>query len=240
MRQLFFHLFLASDRASRNNRPVQHSRRSRPRLSLEEIANSITHGIGLLLSIAGFVVLLVFVLLRGTAIHILACSIYGATLICLYAASTFYHAVLAPRIKRALRIFDHSAIYLLIAGTYTPFLLLYLRGPWGWSLFGVVWGLAFAGIVFKFWFVGHFEYVSTALYVAMGWLVIVAARPLLAHVPAPTLLWLLAGGVFYTGGILFYAWKRLPYSHAVWHLFVLAGSVCHYCAVLRTILHARA
>lgn len=221
-------------------RIVQHPDSSRPGLSLEEIASSITHGIGLLLSIAGFVVLLVFALLRGTAMHILGCSIYGATLVCLYAASTLYHAMLSPRIKRALRIFDHSAIYLLIAGTYTPFLLLYLRGPWGWSLFGVVWGLAFAGIVFKFWFVGHFEYLSTALYLLMGWLVIVAAKPLLTHVPTPTLLWLLAGGVFYTSGVLFYAWKRLPYSHAVWHLFVLAGSVCHYCAVLRTVLDARA
>ena len=219
---------------------MQDSDISRPRLSLEEIANSITHGIGLLLSIAGFVVLLVFAILRGGASHIVACSIYGATLIALYTASTLYHAVVSPRLKRGLRIFDHSAIYLLIAGTYTPFLLLYLRGPWGWSLFGVVWGLAFAGIVFKFWFVGHFEYVSTAIYLAMGWLVIIAAKPVLAHVPMATLLWLLAGGLFYTGGVVFYAWRRLPYSHAVWHLFVLAGSTCHYCAILRAVLHTRA
>jgi hemolysin III len=219
---------------------VQDSDICRPRLSLEEIANSITHGVGLVLSIAGFVVLLVFAILRGGASHIVACSIYGATLIALYTASTLYHAVVSPRLKRALRIFDHSAIYLLIAGTYTPFLLLYLRGPWGWSLFGVVWGLAFAGIVFKFWFVGHFEYVSTAIYLAMGWLVIIAAKPVLAHVPMATLLWLLAGGLFYTGGVVFYAWTRLPYSHAVWHLFVLAGSGCHYCAILRAVLHIRA
>ncbi|HUN61484.1 MAG TPA: hemolysin III family protein [Candidatus Sulfotelmatobacter sp.] len=219
---------------------MQDSDISRPRLSLEEIANSITHGIGLVLSIAGFVVLLVFAILRGGTSHIVACSIYGATLIALYSASTLYHAVVSPRLKRALRIFDHSAIYLLIAGTYTPFLLLYLRGPWGWSLFGVVWGLAFAGIVFKFWFVGHFEYVSTAIYLAMGWLVIIAAKPVLAHVPTPTLLWLLAGGLFYTCGVVFYAWRRLPYSHAVWHLFVLAGSACHYCAILRAVLHIRA
>ena len=219
---------------------MQDSDISRPRLSLEEIANSITHGIGLLLSIAGFVVLLVFAILRGGASHIVACSIYGATLIALYTASTLYHAVVSPRLKRGLRIFDHSAIYLLIAGTYTPFLLLYLRGPWGWSLFGVVWGLAFAGIVFKFWFVGHFEYVSTAIYLAMGWLVIIAAKPVLANVPMATLLWLLAGGLFYTGGVVFYAWRRLPYSHAVWHLFVLAGSTCHYCAILRAVLHTRA
>jgi hemolysin III len=214
--------------------------RFRSRLSLEEIANSITHGIGLVLSIAGFVVLLVFAILRGSASHIVACSIYGATLVCLYTASTLYHAVVAPRLKRALRIFDHSAIYLLIAGTYTPFLLLYLRGPWGWSLFGVVWGLAVAGIVFKFWFAGHFEYLSTAIYLAMGWLVIVAAKPVLAHVPTLTLLWLVAGGLFYTCGVIFYAWKRLPFGHAVWHLFVLAGSACHYCAILRSVLYMRA
>ena len=124
----------------------------------------------------------------------MACSIYGAALICLYTASTLYHAAISPRLKRALKIFDHCAIYLLIAGTYTPFLLLNLRGAWGWSLFGVVWGLAFAGILFKFWFIDHFEYLSTAIYVAMGWMVIIAAKPVLAHVPTATLLWLLAGG----------------------------------------------
>lgn len=207
--------------------------------TLEELANTVTHGLGLVLSIAGFVVLLVLAILRGTAWHIVACSIYGATLICLYAASTLYHAVVSPRVKRVLRILDHSAIYLLIAGTYTPFLLLNLRGPWGWSLFGVIWGLAFAGILFKFWFVGHFEFLSTAVYIAMGWLVVIAAKPVLTHVSGTTLLWLLAGGLFYTAGVVFYAWKRLPYSHAVWHLFVLAGSTCHYFAVLRSVLPTR-
>jgi hemolysin III len=207
-------------------------------LTLEEIANTITHSIGLLLSIAGFGVLLAFAILRGTASHIVACSIYGTTLICLYTASTLYHAAISPRSKRVLKIFDHSAIYLLIAGTYTPFLLLNLRGAWGWSLFGVVWGLAFAGIVFKFWFVDHFPYLSTAIYIAMGWLVIIAAKPVLAHVPATTLLWLLAGGLLYTSGVIFYAWQRLPYNHVVWHLFVLAGSTCHYFAVLRSLPHA--
>ena len=210
------------------------------RLRLEEIANSITHGIGLLLSIAGFVVLLVFAILRGTPIHIIACSVYGATLICLYAASTLYHAVTSPRLKRALKIFDHASIYLLIAGTYTPFLLLNLRGAWGWSLFGVVWGLAFAGILFKFWFVDHFEFLSTAVYLAMGWLVIIAAKPVLTHVPTVTLLWVLAGGLLYSSGVIFYIWKRLPYSHVIWHLFVLAGSACHYIAIFRSVLQTRA
>lgn len=215
------------------------SRSSATRFTLEELANTITHGIGLVLSLAGFVVLLVLAILRGNAWHIVACSIYGATLVCLYAASTLYHAAVSPRLKRVLRILDHSAIYLLIAGTYTPFLLLNLRGPWGWSLFGVIWGLAFAGILFKFWFVDHFDYLSTAVYIAMGWLVIVAAKPVLAHVPAVTLVWLLAGGLLYSAGVIFYVWKRLPFSHAVWHLFVLAGSTCHYFAVLRSVLPAR-
>src|SRR5215469_12214839 len=148
----------------------------RARLNLEELANTITHGIGLVFSIAGFVILLIFAILRGDAGHIIACSVYGLTLICLYTASTLYHGVVSPRAKRALKIFDHSAIYLLIAGTYTPFLVLYLRGAWGWSLFGVIWGLAFAGILFKFWFVDHFSYLSTAVYLAMGWLVVIAAK----------------------------------------------------------------
>jgi len=206
------------------------------RLNVEELANTVTHGIGLLLSIAGFGVLLAFAILRGDASHLIACTVYGATLICLYAASTLYHAAVSARLKHALRIFDHSAIYLLIAGTYTPFLLLYLRGAWGWSLFGVIWSLAFAGIVFKFWFVDHFQHASTAIYVAMGWLVVVAAKPVLADVPARSLLWLIAGGLLYSLGVIFYAWKRLPYGHAVWHVFVMGGSACHYFAVLRCVL----
>jgi hemolysin III len=209
------------------------------RHSLEEIANAITHGIGLLLSIAGFVVLLVLAALRGTAWHIVACSIYGATLICLYTASTLYHAVISPRVKRALRIFDHSAIYLLIAGTYTPFLLVSLRGPWGWSLFGVIWGLALAGVLFKFWFVERFAILSTAVYIAMGWLVVIAAKPVITHLPLTAIIWLLAGGLAYTGGVIFFAAKRIPYSHAIWHLFVLAGSICHYFAVLSTVIPPR-
>jgi len=223
----------------RKNILVSVDRAKRARLSAEEIANSVTHGIGLVLSIAGFVVLLVLAILRGTAWHIVACSVYGASLVCLYAASTLYHVAISPKLKRALKIFDHSAIYLLIAGTYTPFLLLNLRGPWGWSLFGVVWGLAFAGILFKLWFMDHFEHASTGVYVAMGWLVIVAAKPVLAHVPLATLIWLIAGGILYSTGVVFYVWKRLPYSHAVWHVFVLGGSICHYFAVLRSFVTPR-
>ncbi len=212
---------------------------NRLRHSFDEIANTVTHGIGLVLSVAGFVVLLVLAAVRGSAWHIVACSIYGLTLICLYTASTLYHAVVSPRIKRALRIFDHSAIYLLIAGTYTPFLLVNLRGPWGWSLFGVIWGLALAGILFKFWFVERFGFLSTAVYIAMGWLVVIAAKPVITHVPFTALVWLLAGGLAYTAGVIFYASKRIPYSHAIWHVFVLAGSICHYVAVLSTVIPPR-
>jgi hemolysin III len=212
---------------------------TRLRHSVEEIANAVTHGIGLLLSIAGFVVLLVLAALRGTAWHIVACSIYGATLICLYTASTLYHASISPRVKRALRIFDHSAIYLLIAGTYTPFLLVSLRGPWGWSLFAVIWGLAVAGVLFKFWFVERFGILSTAVYIAMGWLVVIAAKPVITHVPIIALIWLLAGGLAYTAGVIFFVAKRIPYSHAIWHIFVLAGSICHYFAVFSTVIPPR-
>jgi hemolysin III len=206
------------------------------RISAEELANAVTHGAGLVLSVTGFAVLLVLAALRGSGWHIVGCAIYGTTLICLYAASTLYHGIPAPRWKRTFKIFDHSAIYLLIAGTYTPFLLVNLRGGWGWSLFGVVWGLALAGIVLKFWFVDRFQILSTTVYLLMGWLAVIAARPLLLGVPRPGLWWLLAGGVLYTSGVLFYAWKRIPYNHVIWHVFVMAGSTCHYFAVLGSVI----
>src|SRR5271163_5075356 len=207
-----------------------------PRHSIEELANTITHGIGLVFSIIGFVVLLVLALLRGGPWQIAGCAIYGATLVSLYAASTFYHAVLSPRLKRALLIFDHCAIYLLIAGTYTPFLLVNLRGPWGWSLFGVMWGLALAGVLLKFWFVDHFKIFSTVVYLAMGWLAIIAVKPLLLHVSAPGIAWLVAGGLMYTIGVAFFAAPRLRYGHAIWHVFVMAGIICHYIAVLLAVV----
>jgi len=205
---------------------VSHQRRG------EEIANSITHGLGLALSLAGLVVLVVLAALRGTAWHIVSCAVYGATLVILYAASTLYHGLRGPRVKRVLKILDHSAIYLLIAGTYTPFTLITLRGAWGWSLFGVVWGLALLGILWKIWFVDRFTIVSTTVYLLMGWLAVIAAKPLLASLPTAAIAWILAGGLCYTAGVAFFAWKRLPYAHTVWHLFVVAGSVCHFLAVL--------
>lgn len=201
-------------------------------MSSDELANSITHGIGLVLSIAGFVVLLVFAIMRGGALQIASCAVYGATLVCVYAASTLYHALPSPRVKHVLKIFDHCAIYLLIAGTYTPFTLVSLRGGWGWSLFAIVWALAMAGIVFKLWFVDHFKILSTVLYLAMGWIAIVAIKPLLSSIPAHGMYWLVAGGLLYSIGVAFFAARRLRFAHAIWHLFVIGGSTCHYFAVL--------
>jgi hemolysin III len=205
---------------------------TRPAIPIEELANSITHGIGLVLSIAGFAALLAVAIMRGGPLQIVACAVYGTTLVCLYSASTLYHALPSPRAKRALRVFDHCAIYLLIAGTYTPFTLVNMRGGWGWSLFAIVWALAMAGIVFKFWFVDQFAILSTVLYLAMGWIALIAIKPLLSSVPMHGLYWLVAGGVLYTIGVGFFAARNLRFGHAIWHVFVIAGSTCHYFAVL--------
>lgn len=206
------------------------------RNSAEELANTVTHGIGLALSVLGFIILLVLAVMRGNAWHIVGCAVYGSTLVCLYAASTLYHVIPSPRLKRALKIFDHSAIYLLIAGTYTPFLLVNLRGGWGWSLLGTVWGLALAGIILKLRFVDRFNILSPVIYLLMGWLALIAVKPLFSMVPLGGVLWLFAGGLMYSVGLLFYAWKKIPYNHVIWHLFVLAGSTCHYFAVLRSVI----
>ena len=202
----------------------------------EETINALTHGLGALLSLAGLVVLVVLASLRGDAWHIVSCSIYGVTLLLLFSSSTLYHSFRNERLKHVLRIIDHAAIFLLIAGTYTPFVLVNLRGKWGWSLFGVIWGLALAGIVFQVFFVSRFRVLQTLIYLLMGWLVVIAGKPLLTRVALPGLLWLLAGGLSYTVGALFYLWKKLPYHHAVWHLFVLAGAICHYFAILFYVL----
>jgi hemolysin III len=197
----------------------------------EELANALTHGFGAALSVAGLAVLVSLASVRGDAWSVTATAIFGATLVLLYTASTLYHSFQGESLKRLLRKVDHAAIFLLIAGTYTPFLLVSLRGPWGWSLFGVIWALAITGVVLKFWFTGRAKVLSTLLYLAMGWLVVIAINPLRQSV-APAGLWLLlAGGLSYTLGTVFYLWRRLPYHHAVWHLFVLGGSVCHFFAV---------
>jgi len=198
----------------------------------EEIANAVSHGVGLLLAVIASLVLVVAAVQRGGAAGIVGASIFGATMVLAYLTSTLYHALAINRAKRVFRTLDHGAIFLLIAGTYTPFTLGPLRGTLGWTLLGLVWGLALAGIVFKA--VGGVRHpkFSTCLYIAMGWLVIVAMEPLRLHLPVSGFYWLLAGGIAYTAGVAFFAPKRLRYSHFVWHLFVLAGSACHFVAVL--------
>jgi hemolysin III len=198
----------------------------------EEVAHAITHGLGALLSIAGLTILVAYAALHGSARHIVASSIFGATLVLMYTASTLYHSIPLPRVKHILRIIDHSMIYLLIAGTYTPFTLITLQGPWGWSLFGFTWGLAAAGVVFKIVATGKFEKLSLAIYLLMGWCAIVAIKPLIAALPIGGLLLLAGGGLAYSGGVAFYSWQSLRYHHAIWHVFVLAGSVLHFFAVL--------
>lgn len=198
----------------------------------EEVAHSVTHGVGLLAAVAGLVVLVMMAAATGDAWRITACAIYASTLVLLYASSTLYHALSATRARPVLRVLDHSAIFLLIAGTYTPFALVSLRGPWGWTLLGIVWGLALLGIAAKAAFGARWPIISTALYLGMGWVVLVAAKPLVERVPPGAIALLVAGGLAYTGGVAFYAWTRLRYGHAIWHLFVIAGSVCHYLAVV--------
>lgn len=198
----------------------------------EEIANSLTHGLGILLSVAGLVLLAVFASRLGTAWHVVSCSIYGASLILLYTASTLYHSIPNRRAKAALQLFDHCAIFLLIAGTYTPLTLVSLRGPWGWSLFGVVWGLALLGIALQPLLIRQKKWVTALPYIAMGWVALAGLKPLVAAVAPWGLFLIFLGGFFYTAGSLFYIWKRLPYHHAIWHGFVLAGSVSHFFCIL--------
>ncbi len=198
----------------------------------EEIANTVTHGLGVILGIVALTLMVVYATMGGDPWRIVSVSIFGATLIIMYVASTLYHAIPFPLAKRFFRVLDHSAIYLLIAGTYTPFLLVNMRGPWGWSLFGVLWGIAAVGCVFKALFTGRWDVVSTLLYIAMGWVALVAIKPMFAMVPMPAIVLMAVGGIVYTLGTIFYAWGRLPYNHAVWHVFVLVASAIHFFAVL--------
>ena len=203
---------------------------------IEELANGITHGVGLALSVVGLAVLFVLSVMHGTAWHIAGCTTFGVTLVLLYTASTLYHSLRTPRLKRIFRILDHAAIYLLIAGTYTPFTLVNLRGFWGWTLFALVWSLSVFGILWKLFHVDKFQLVSTLIYIGMGWLAVIAVKPLFAAIPLSGIVWLVAGGLFYTFGATFLGFKRVRYHHAIWHIFVLAGSVCHYFAVMFYVL----
>jgi hemolysin III len=205
----------------------------------EEFASALTHGLGATAALAGGAVLITLAALYGDHWQLIASVVFGTSLLLLYVASTLYHAIQHPIVKARLKVFDHCAIYLLIAGTYTPFTLIGLRGQVGWLLFAAIWTLALFGVVFKLFYTGRFKLLSTLIYIAMGWLVILAVKPLLAALDNWTFGWLLAGGIFYTLGTVFYHRPALHYSHAVWHLFVIAGSVCHYVAVFKQVLPVR-
>ncbi len=202
----------------------------------EDLVNVITHGFGLLLSIPAAAVMIVHASLNGTVWHVVSFSIYGCSLIVLYLASTMYHHAKEPKLRERLNVFDHSAIYFLIAGTYTPFLLVTLRGRWGWSLFGIVWGLAFFGIFMKIVFSQRYKIVSALAYVLLGWIIVIAAKPLINSLESAGLWWLLAGGLSYTFGAVLYVFKKIPYHHCIFHVFVLGGSFAHWMAVFYYVL----
>ena len=211
------------------------------RASKEELANAVTHGLGAALAVAALVLMIVFASLRGSARHIVGATIFGSTMVLLYLMSTLYHSFQGRRVKLVFRVLDHASIFLLIAGTYTPFCLATLKGAWGWTLFGLIWGLAAVGITLKsilLSMAGHlagkrlWEAVSLAIYLLMGWLIVIAIVPLYRSLPLGGLYWLFGGGLCYTLGAIFYAWQRLPYHHALWHLAVVAGSGCHFACVL--------
>ena len=202
----------------------------------EEIASSVIHGAGVVLSLAGLTALVIYSSRYGSAKHIVGSAVFGVTLVFLYTSSTLYHSVRSARLKHILRVIDHSCIYLLIAGTYTPFTLVTLEGPVGWSLFAVVWVLAAAGIVFQIFFVHRFKILATLAYLGMGWLVIFAIKPLVNAMPTGGLILVTAGGLVYTLGAVFYLLEKMPFNHAVWHVFVLAGSTFHYFAVMRYVV----
>jgi hemolysin III len=209
------------------------SRGDRPYTLAEEIFNTVTHAAGFGLAVAGLAVLVTLAARHASARAVVGCAIFGASLILLYAASALYHGLPWPRAKRVLHHLDHGAIFLLIAGTYTPFTLVCLPPAWGWTIFGLIWGFAALGILFHFTLAKRFPKLALAFYVAMGWLVVIAARPMWQSVPATGLIWLLLGGIAYTLGAMFYGvWTRIPHHHGIFHLWVIVGSVCHFFAVL--------
>ena len=198
---------------------------------IEELASSLTHALGVVLSLGALAWMLS--LAHDDFFRVVSASLFGGTLTLLYASSTLYHAITDPKWKAFFQVLDHACIYLLIAGSYTPLTLVALRGPWGWSLFGIVWFCALAGVLLKAFVANKKDHwLSTALYIAMGWLVVIAFGPVIRALPTAGLAWLIAGGVSYTLGVVFFAWKRLPFNHAIWHLFVLGGSICHVLAAV--------
>jgi len=213
---------------SLNDPPVLHER---PQSTGEEIANSVSHGVGLLLALAGFPVLVIATLRRGDLMEVVGATVFATTMVLLYSTSMLFHAFRQSRAKRVFQVLDHSAIYLLIAGTYTPFTLGVLRGGWGWTLFGLVWSMAAVGILFKALGGIRYNTVSTFVYLAMGWLVVIAAHTVWTLVPAWGIFWLFAGGIAYSAGAVFFLAERIRYFHFVWHLFVIAGTACHFIAV---------
>jgi len=199
---------------------------------VEELANSVTHGVGVGLALIAVVALVVRASLHGDAWRVATLSVFGATLLLLYSTSTLYHALHGPRIKRLLFVLDHSSILLLIAGSYTPVMLVPMRGPWGWTIFFLIWALALFGIVAKMFLVGRWTRLWVGLYVTMGWLALIALKPMLAMLPSGLIVWIFAGGACYTLGVVFFALPRMPFNHAVWHVFVMAGSFAHVYGML--------
>lgn len=197
----------------------------------DDWANGLTHGLGFILSILGLFLLIDLALIDGSYLKIFAFSVYGSCLVTLYGMSTLYHSISKKPLKHILRIFDHCAIYLLIAGTYTPITLISLQGVWGWTLFATIWTLAITGIILKTIYIGRYVILSTLLYLVMGWLAIVAIEPLMQNLHPTALQWLLAGGIAYTAGVLFFALDRIRYCHTIWHVFVMTGSCCHFLAI---------
>jgi len=200
---------------------------------LEEVFNSFSHSIGIVLGIVGLVILTIASSMQGHIIKIVSSLIYGSSIVSMYTASSLYHIAKKPETKRVLKILDHISIYLLIAGSYTPFTLISMPNAWGWSLCAVIWGLALAGCCFKLFFTGRFQFLSVSIYLFMGWLAVIAAKPLIHSLPLPGLIWLGVGGLFYTLGVVFYVLDgKYHFSHFIWHLFVLAGSICQFFAIL--------
>lgn len=205
----------------------------------EQWASVVTHGVGLIGAVTATVLLIVFASMAGGAMRITTLSIFGATLMAVYATSTLYHLAKGHRFRRLMRKLDHMSIFLLIAGTYTPLLLVTLQGGWGWSLFGVVWGLAAVGLTLKLVCFERFGWTQLALKVGMGWLLVVGIGPMVAAMSTPGMAWVVAGGLAYTVGVLFFLWEGLKFNHAIWHLFVLAGSTCHVMAMVTDVLPAK-